>query len=143
MSGEAHAINSTQIHSETSPEDQRTADNSTDIGSWKGSESIGQLEEWGELNLLSRDLLCHNDPSDDYSLPLRETFVLGYDIKPERQLVQIIVSSAHFGLNSLRALETGWVIQLNGDAKFAFFRAKLNMIELVFNSLGEVNNPAC
>ncbi len=79
----------------------------------KVPESIGQLAEWCELNLLSRALMRHNDPSDDYSLPLHEIFVLGYDIKPERQLIQITVSSAYFALNALRALETGWVIQLN------------------------------
>jgi hypothetical protein len=77
--------------------------------------SIGQLAEWCELNLLSRALLRHNDPSDDYSLPLHESFVLGYGIKPKRKLIQITVSSAHFALNALRALETGWVIQLNVD----------------------------
>jgi hypothetical protein len=43
----------------------------------KVPESIGQLAEWCELNFLSRALLRHNDPSDDYSLPLHETFVLG------------------------------------------------------------------
>ncbi len=101
------------------------------------------MAEWCELNLLSRALLRHNDPSDDYFLPLHKTFVLSYDIKPERQLIQITYSSAHCALNALRALETGWVIQLNGDATFGFCRAELDMIELGFNSLGAVNHPAC
>jgi hypothetical protein len=74
---------------------------------------------------------------------MHETFVLGYDIKPEQQLIQITISSAHFALHALRALETGWVIQLNGDAMFGFCCTVLDMIELGFNSLGAVNNPAC
>ena len=100
--------------------------------------------EWCELNLRSRALLRHNDPSDDYCLPLHETFVLGFVIKPERQLIQLTISSAHFALNALRALETGWVIQLNGDATFGCRAdSDVDMTELGFNSLGTVNNHAC
>jgi hypothetical protein len=97
------------------------------------------LAEWCELNLVSCAVLRNNDQSDNYSLHLHETFVLGYDIKPERHLIQITFCA----LNALHALETGWVIEINGDATFGFCRAELDMIELGFNSLGAVNHPAC
>ena len=43
----------------------------------------------------------------------------------------------------LRAIETGWIVQLNGDAAFGFCRSDIDMIALGFCSFGGSNNPVC
>ncbi len=47
--------------------------------------------------------------------------------------------------HAVRAIETGRVLQLNGDATFGFYRAAINMIALNFYSFGGLgsNNPVC
>ena len=61
----------------------------------------------------------------------------------ERQLIQINFANIWFLLNAVRAIETGWVVQLNGDATFGFCHANIDMISLVFCSLAGSNNPVC
>ncbi len=46
-------------------------------------------------------------------------------------------------MNAIRALKTGWTVQLNGDATFGFYRAAVDMIGLGFCSMGGANHPAC
>ncbi len=53
------------------------------------------------------------------------------------------MSAPWFLLNAIRALETSWVVQLNGDATFGFCRAAVDMIGLSFFSMGGANHPAC
>ena len=48
----------------------------------------------------------HTDPADEYCLPLFSAFVLGSDIKPDRQAIHISLSSPCFLLNAIRALES-------------------------------------
>ena len=60
-----------------------------------------------------------------------------------RQLIQINFANIWFLLNAVRAIETGWVVQLNGDATFGFCRADIDMIALLFCSFGGTNNPVC
>jgi hypothetical protein len=74
-------------------------------------------------------------------MPLFSAFVIGSDIKAERQLSHINFSSVWLLLNAVRAIETVWVVQLNGDATFGFCSA--NMIALGFCSFGGANNPGC
>ena len=74
---------------------------------------------------------------------MNTTFVIGWDIKPERQVIQINFANAWFLLNAVRAIETGWTVQLNGDATFGFCRADIDMIALGFCSFGGANNPVC
>ena len=68
---------------------------------------------------------------------------MGYDIKPERQLIKINFANKWFLLNAVRAIETGWVMQLNGDATFGFCCANIDIIALGFCSFGVSNNPVC
>jgi len=75
--------------------------------------------------------------------PLFSAFVIGSDIKPERQAIHINLSPAWFLMNAISALETGWVVQLNGDATFGFCRSAVDMIGLCFCSVGGANHPAC
>ena len=58
-------------------------------------------------------------------------------------MIQINFASTWFLLNAVRAIETGWVNQLNGDATFGFCRADIDMIALGFCSFGGANNPVC
>ena len=45
-------------------------------------ESLGELIGWCEKQDLYAALRKHNDPADEYCLPLFSFFVLGSDIKP-------------------------------------------------------------
>ena len=76
-------------------------------------------------------------------MPLFSTLVIGSDIKAERQVIHINFSSVWLLLNAVRAIETGWVVQLNGDATFGFCSADIHMIALGFCSFGCANNPIC
>ena len=105
-------------------------------------ESIGELIAWCETNDFYAAVRKHNDPADEYCLPLYSAFVLGSDFKAEREAIHISVSSAWFLMNAIRALECGWVVQLNGDATFGFCRAAVDMIGLGFCSMGGANHPA-
>ena len=53
------------------------------------------------------------------------------------------MSSPWFLCNAIRAIECGWVVQLNGDGTLGFCRADVNMIGPGFFSMGDANNPAC
>ena len=106
-------------------------------------ESLGDLIEWCKEHDLFKAVQRHNDPHSPYCLPLNTVFVIGFDIKPERQVIQINFASIWFLLNAVRAIETGWTNQLNGDATFGFCRADIDMIALGFCSFGGANNPVC
>ena len=58
-------------------------------------------------------------------------------------MIQINFASTWFLLNAVRAIETGWTNQLNGDATFGLCRANTDMIALGFCSFGGSNNPVC
>ena len=45
-------------------------------------------------------------------------------------------------MNAVRALESGWVVQLTGDCTFGFCRAAVDMLGLGFCSMGGANHPA-
>ena len=107
------------------------------------SESLGELIGWCETNDFYAALRKHNDPADEYCLPLFSVFVLGHDIKQERQAIHVNMSSPWFLANAIRALESCWVMQLNGDGTFGFCRAAVDMIGLSFCSMGGANHPAC
>ena len=77
-------------------------------------ESLGELIGWCETNDFHAAVPRHNDPADEYCLPLFSVFVIGHDIKPERQAIHVNLSSPWFLANAIRALESGWVMQLNG-----------------------------
>jgi hypothetical protein len=109
----------------------------------KVPESMGELTEWCDKNDFYAALARHNEPTDSFCMPLFSAFVIGSDIKAERQVIHINFSSVWLLLNAVRAIETGWVVQLNGDATFGFCRADIDMIALGFCSFGGANNPVC
>ncbi len=65
-------------------------------------------------------------------MPLYDAFVIGMDIKPEYQVIHINFANVWFLLNVVRAIETVWIVQLNGDATFGSCRADIDMIALRF-----------
>ena len=95
-------------------------------------ESLGELIGWCEKHDLYAAVRKHNDPADEYCLSLFSVFTIGHDIKPETQAIHINMSSPWVLFNAIRALETGWVVQLNGDGTFGFCRAAVDMIGLGF-----------
>ena len=56
-------------------------------------ESLGDIVRWCEKADFDAALRKHNDPADDYCLPLFSVFVLDSDIKPERQAIHFNMSS--------------------------------------------------
>ena len=59
-------------------------------------ESLGELVGWCETQDFHATLCKHNDPADEYCLPLFTAFILGHDIKPERQAIHINLSVPWF-----------------------------------------------
>ncbi len=106
-------------------------------------ESLGELMEWCEKNDFYAALAWHNDPTDLFCMPLFDAFVIGSDIKEERQSIHINFSSVWLWLNAVWAIEKGWVVQLNRDATFGFCCADIDLIALGFCSFGSANNPVC
>ncbi len=68
-------------------------------------------------------------------MPLFSAFVIRSDINVERQLIHINFSSVWLLLNAVRAIETGWMVQLNGDAIFGFCHTYIDKIAPGFYSL--------
>ncbi len=58
-------------------------------------------------------------------------------------MIHINFSSVWLVLNAVRAIETGWVMQLNWDATFGFCHADIDMIALALSSFCGANNPIC
>ena len=56
-------------------------------------ESLGELIGWCETQDIYAALRKHNDPADEYCLPLFSAFILGSDFKPERQAIHMNLSS--------------------------------------------------
>ena len=104
-------------------------------------ESLGKLIRWCADHDFHAALAKHNDPNDDYCLPLFSAFVIGSDIKMERQAIHINLSAPWFLMNAIRALESGWTVQLNGNATFGFCRVAVDMIGLGFCSMGAPTIP--
>ncbi len=106
---------------------------------------LSLLDSWlsGDSMLPEHHLKRHNDPEDEYCLPMHQAFVLSQNIKDHQALIYFDFSSAHFALNALCCIETGWGNQMNGNATFGFCSAIVDMICLWFNSMGSVNNLVC
>ena len=83
-------------------------------------ESLGDIIEWCKEHEFYAALKRHDDPNDPYCMPLYEAFDFGPDIKPEYQVIHINFANVWFLLNAVSAIETGWIVQLNGDATFWF-----------------------
>ena len=98
--------------------------------------------QWNEKQDFYAAVRKHNDPDDEYCLPIYGVFVLGKDFKAERQAIYFSLSSPWFLANCIRALECGWVMQLNGDGTFGFCRNAVDMLGLGFCSMGCANHPA-
>jgi hypothetical protein len=101
------------------------------------------IMEWCEKNDFYAALARHNNPAESSCMPLFSAFVIGSDIKAERQLMHINFSSVWLLLNAVRAIETRWAVQLNWDATFGFCSANIDMNALDFCSFGGANNPVC
>ncbi len=103
------------------------------------------LIRWCEKHDFYAALERHNDPDDSYCLPLFSAFVIGCDIKAERQLIHINFSSVWLLLNAIWAIETRWVVPLNRDETFGFCCADIHMIALgvCSGSSGGANHPVC
>jgi hypothetical protein len=95
---------------------------------------MGQLAEWCELEWLENAVLRHDDPSDDNHLEFHKAYVTSWDIKPKRQLIQIIISFQWFIAIALLSIETGRVVQINTTLHLLSVTQNFNMTALDFCS---------
>ncbi len=69
--------------------------------------------------------------------------MIGEDLNPSDDIVYMNMTSLwHIG-NWLRAIDAGWIIQLNGDVTFKMNRRRVAALTLGVSSLGHVSNPLC
>jgi hypothetical protein len=89
----------------------------------------------------------HNEAERGFHLDLYAPVVIGHEFDAARDVIHINVSSLWWLLNAFRAINAGWVFQLNSDATFNFCRRKVDMIgfghKFGVNSLGSHNHPLC
>ena len=82
----------------------------------------------------------HNDPEDPYHLDLFNFVVLGGELKAERDIVRIAISSPWMLSNALRAIIAGWGWQLNGDVAGKVCRASVDLLQFGINSIPHRNH---
>ena len=105
------------------------------------NDSFGSLTKFAKRLDVRALIDQHNDPEHDFHFDLFSPIILGADIKAQRDLVYLQVSSPWFIFNVFRSMMAGWGTQLNADATFGFCRSNLDMIGLGVNSMGAHNNP--
>ena len=71
-------------------------------------DSFGNLIKFTEDNDFSTLLTKHNDPEDPYHFGLFQFVVLGSELRAQRDIVRITLSSPWMLLNALRAIIAGW-----------------------------------
>ena len=82
--------------------------------------TYGSLGQFAEANWFRSLIDRHNDETDQYHLDFFKPVVIGRDLNAKRDIVHINISSLWFLMNSLRAIASGWVFQLNSDTTFNF-----------------------
>ena len=105
--------------------------------------SFGALTEFASNFWINSLIDRHNDDADPFHFDLFRPFVIGKDIKAERDIVHINLSSPWFICNILRQIAAGWIFQLNADGTFGFCRHSVDMIGFGVNSVGGHNHPLC
>ena len=92
-------------------------------------ESLGELSKWCKKRFTKH---CSATTIWTIHFTVFAAFVLGYDIKQERQVNTVNLANIWFLLNAVRATETAWVAQLNRDATFALCRVDIDRTWLLF-----------
>ena len=104
--------------------------------------SFGALTEFASNFWINSLNDRHNDDADPFHFDLFRPFVIGKDIKAERDIVHIKFSSPWFICNILRQIAAGWIFQINADGTFGFCRHSVEMIDFGVNSVGGHNHRA-
>ncbi len=85
----------------------------------------------------------HNDKDDPFHLKLFEFCVIGHEFDAADDIVHINFSFLWMLSNALRAINAGWVFQLNGDVTGNVCRAGIDLLELSVSSIPAQNNVLC
>ena len=85
----------------------------------------------------------HKDPEDPYHLDLFNFVVLGGELKAERDIVGITISSPWMLSNALLAIIAGWGWQLNGNVNGKLCHASVDLIQFGINSIPHRNHVLC
>ena len=109
----------------------------------KIDDSFGSLSRFAEAKWFTTLFEKHIDPVTDFHLDMYDIFVIGKDLNAQEDIVYLNFSTLWHLCNILRAIATGWVFQLNGDATFSVCRRTVALLSLGVNSLGNVTNPVC
>jgi hypothetical protein len=106
-------------------------------------DSYGNLLSFAVDNSWDALIQQHNEADGGFHLDLYAPVVIGHEFDAARDIIHINVSSPWWLLNAWRAINSGWVFQLNADATFNFCRRKVDMIGFGVNSIGGHNHPLC
>ena len=88
-------------------------------------------------------LVQEHNSGGAFHLDMYTPVVIGFDIQAAHDIVNINISNPHFLLNAFRAINSGWVFQLNADGTFNFCKHNVDMIGFGVNSIGGHNHPLC
>ena len=89
--------------------------------------SYGSLQKFTDKFWFADLVARNNDRDDDFHFDFFSPIVIGRNLDPQRDIVHINITSMWFLLNIFRAIASGWVFQLNGDATFSFCRTMLHL----------------
>ena len=81
----------------------------------------------------------HNDDEDDYHLLLHDPFIVAHSID-ESSGVFMAISSFSMLMNPLKAMLSGWQVQIQGDVTFKVCREDVALLGFGVNSMGAKYN---
>jgi hypothetical protein len=105
-------------------------------------DSFGSLVRYAEAKWFLTLFEKHMDDTD-FHLGMHDVFVISKCIDAENDIAYLNFSSLWHLCNFLRNMETGWLLQVNGDASFNVCRSTVALYSFDVNSLGNVNIPVC
>ncbi len=66
----------------------------------------------------------HNNAESTFHFKMFDVIIIGKDLNPSDDIVYMNMTSLWHICNWLRAIDAGWIIQLNGDVTFKVNRRK-------------------
>jgi hypothetical protein len=85
----------------------------------------------------------HNDPANDYHLPLCDYVVIGHELIEERDIVRISLSLPWMLANALRAIVAEWNFQHCADVTGNVCNRSVDLLEFLATSIPCQNNVLC
>ena len=77
--------------------------------------TYGSLVDFASKIFIGDLLKKHNDRADEYHLTMFDTMCLGYQVDSSSNIVYLVLSNTWMMFNIVRALISGWPMELQGD----------------------------